>query len=101
MGVSIGVLLVWTVLNFFRVDIVGWFNNFSSLFQTASVLLVAAVLLSRASEWRSREFVFTEYYNDTGFEAKSYVGAIGLVAALFSFAGTVSVIYSIMLSLIN
>ena len=88
-AISIAILLLWTVLNFVRVDGIGWFNYVASLFQVFSVILIAVVVLTRAPALATNEFVFKGFNNNTGFTSKSYVSAIGIVGALFSFAGDI------------
>jgi hypothetical protein len=51
------------------------------------VFVIAIVILAEAPTLQSGDFVFTHYYNDTGFSSKSYVVAIGVLATLFSFSG--------------
>lgn len=53
----------------------------------ASIIIIIISILVKAPQLSTGHFVFTDYYNDTGFESKSYVGALGITAALFSFAG--------------
>jgi amino acid transporter len=89
-GVSIAILLFWSLLNFFRVDQVGWLNNLAAVFQFASIFLVFIVLLARAPVHSSVHYIFTQYYNETGFTSRSYVVAAGLTTSLFTFAGVCS-----------
>jgi len=86
-GVSIAILFGWTVLNCFRVDKLGWVANLAAVVQCSSVVIIIAIILARAPTFQSAEFVFTNYFNASGFVDKSYVGAISLIAALFSFSG--------------
>ena len=86
-GVSIAILFAWTMLNHLRIDKVGWFNNAAAVVQICSVVIIAVVLLVSCPKHSSAKFVFTEYFNDTSFESQSYVSALGITAALFSFAG--------------
>ena len=85
--ISIAVLLVWSLLNIIRIDQLGWVNNIAAGVQFSSTFIIAIFLLSFPSKLSTGKFVFTEYYNLTGFESKSYVGAISLLAALYSFSG--------------
>ena len=83
----VGAVFVWSLLNMFRVDQVGWINNVAAFVQFASVFVIIIVILVKAPSLASGSFVFTEYYNTTGKDDKSYVGAIGLLGVLFSFSG--------------
>ena len=86
-GISIGVVLLWTVLNILRVDRVGFINGFASIFQICSLIIIIFVCLIRVQHLSTAKFVFTKYFNLSGWTDKSYVGAISLLAALFSFSG--------------
>lgn len=84
-AVSIAVLTLWTLLNCFRVDQLGWVNNIAAYCQILSLLFISISLFSFASN--SSTFVFTHYVNETGFTNNSYVIAIGILTSLFSFTG--------------
>lgn len=86
-GTSIAFLLIWSFLNFFRIDRVGWVNNLAALVHTASIIITIVAVLAMPSKLSSGSFVFGGYYNDTGFESHSYVGALAITTALFTFAG--------------
>jgi len=86
-SISILVLWVWTAMNLLRIDRVGFVNNFAAFLQIGSILFIIIAIIVRAPSHRSAEFVFTTYWNDTGFTARSYVGAISLLSALWSFSG--------------
>lgn len=89
-GISIGVLFVWSILNCFRVDQVGWINNIAAVFQVSSIFLVFALLLARAGSLSPASYVFTSFVNKSGdppFQNIGYVVATGLTSSLFSFVG--------------
>ena len=86
-GVSIGVLALWTVLNCFRIDAVGWIQGLSAIVQMSSIVIIFAAMFSLSPSISSASYIFTTYNNGTGFDSKSYVVAIGLTTSLFSFAG--------------
>ena len=86
-GVSIVFLFIWTILNFLRIDQVGWVNSLAAITHAGSILIIVIACLTLSPERTSGEFVFGKYFNDTGFESKSFVCTIGLTAALFSFVG--------------
>lgn len=86
-GLSIFILLVWTLLNCFDVDSVGWVNNIAAFVQVATVVILIIGLLARSSTLNSSEFVFTYYYNSSGWSSPSYVASVGLLTAMFSFSG--------------
>lgn len=86
-GISIGILLFWTVLNCIRIDYLGYICAFGTLLQLGSILLIAVVLLTQAPEYNSAEFVFFHFNNFTGFSSTAYVCAISVLSVLWSTAG--------------
>jgi amino acid transporter len=86
-GVSIVVVSVWSLLNCFRIDQLGWINNMAAFCQMSSILFIIISLLAAPSRLSSTSFVFTHYQNETGFENTSYVILIGLLSSLFAFTG--------------
>lgn len=86
-GLSIAVLLVWTLLNCFDVDSVGWVNNVAAFVQVTTVVILIVGLLTVSKELNTSEFVFTYYYNSSGWKSASYVSSVGLLTAMFSFSG--------------
>ena len=44
-------------------------------------------ILAAAPSLSSGEYVFTSYYNATGFRGQSYVCAIGLLMGMYGFSG--------------
>jgi amino acid transporter len=93
-GISISILFVWSVLNFFRVDRVGIVNNVAAVCHVGSIIIILVSVLSKVSHLSSGSFVFSQYFNGTGFDSHSYVGALGITAALFSFAGSIYIQWS-------
>lgn len=88
--ISIVVLFVWSALNCFRVDQVGWINNVAAVFQISSIFLVFILLLARTATLSPASYVFTAYVNKSGdppFQNVGYVVATGLTSSLFSFVG--------------
>jgi amino acid transporter len=94
-GVSIAVLWLWSVMNTFRVDQVGWLNNCAAIFQVASVFIVFAALMGLTPTYTSASDVFTSFENTSGFTDVSYVVAGGITSSLFSFAGNYILAYCI------
>ena len=88
-GIAIFILVVWSVLNFVRIDQVGWINNLAAVAHLSSMIIIVVALLSLPARGtlNTSNFVFTDYENYTGFTNKSYVSAVGITAALFYFAG--------------
>mmetsp|Transcript_20682 Transcript_20682/g.18831 ORF Transcript_20682/g.18831 Transcript_20682/m.18831 type:complete len:377 (+) Transcript_20682:66-1196(+) len=86
-GISIAILAVWTILNSIRVTEVGWINVLASFIQFSTVIFILVGLTARTSQLSTGHFVFTTYYNGTGWSQKSYVCSIGLLSSLFAFSG--------------
>jgi len=101
-GVAIGVLLLWSVLNWFRIDQVGWINNLAAFVHAGSIITIIITILVTASKsgggdgLMPGDWVWTDYENLTSFtddakqhalNAKSYVSAMGITIAMFSFSG--------------
>ena len=86
-GISIGILFLWTILNFFRIDRVGWVNNLAAFCHCASIVVIVISVLCLSKPLASGMFVFTNYNNTTGFSSKSYVACLGITVALFDFSG--------------
>lgn len=95
-GTAISVLFIWTLMNFFRIDKVGWVNTLAAVTHTCSIIIICIALLAIPSRLESGDWVFTSagYSNQSGFDdqfqgttAHSYVCASGISAALFAFVG--------------
>jgi amino acid transporter len=106
-GTSIAILFIWSLLNCFRIDRVGWVNQVAAFVHMASILIIVVATLVLApsnntwSDFVSAAYnttvsiapyatgteVFTAYYNGTGFTSKSFACAIGISAACFAFSG--------------
>ena len=70
-----------------RVDQVGWINNGAAIIQISSLIIIIVSLLALTPKLSTGDWVFTTFYNNTGFEDHSYVGAVGITSALFAFVG--------------
>ena len=86
-GITILILFIWSLLNICRIDAVGWINNIGAVVQIGTIICIIIGCLSVSEVLMSGSFVFTTYYNETGIASKSYVGAISLLCALWSFSG--------------
>ena len=86
-GISIFVLFIWSMLNIIRIDQLGWLNNIAAMIQFGTTFIVVIIILAKSKKLSTSKFVFLEYYNNTGISDRSYVNAISLLAALYSFSG--------------
>ena len=44
-GIAIGVITLWAILNMLRSDYMGWVNNFAAFWQIASIFIIVIVIL--------------------------------------------------------
>ena len=86
-GIALGVLTVWALINGLRIDQQGWVVNVGAVVQVASTIVLMAVVLALAPELNSASFVVTEFYNGTGWDSTGYVVLLGLLYSLFAFTG--------------
>lgn len=85
--ISIAVLLLWSFLNFFRIDTVGSFNHLAVFAHVGAIFFIIIACFTVASPLESTAWVFTEYVNDTGFESDVYVVMMGLLTGVYCFTG--------------
>lgn len=88
-GISIAITCFWTLLNCVDISSVGFINNLAAIVQVSTVVIIFIGLFAKAgpNHLNTGDFVFTYYYNSTGWSSPSYVASIGLLTALFSFSG--------------
>jgi len=95
-GTAISVLFIWSIMNFLRIDQVGWVNTLAAVIHTGSIIIICISLLALPSRLQSGDWVFTSYgyTNASGWDdqmmgttSHSYVCASGITAALFAFVG--------------
>lgn len=84
---AICVLFVWSVINFFSIESVGWINNVATVIQVFTILLLVIVVLFTATRLNTAKYVFFDYNNDTGFKEKGYVLVLSLLLPLYAFSG--------------
>jgi amino acid transporter len=85
--ISILILAVWSVLNIMRINQQGWINNFATVFQILSCVIIVTALLSSMPDHASAEFVFATFNSDIGLDNTGYVTLVGLLTTLFTFVG--------------
>eukprot|EP00475_Leptophrys_vorax_P009803 TRINITY_DN16495_c0_g3_i1.p1 TRINITY_DN16495_c0_g3~~TRINITY_DN16495_c0_g3_i1.p1 ORF type:complete len:551 (-),score=124.44 TRINITY_DN16495_c0_g3_i1:199-1851(-) len=89
-GIAIALLVVWMFLAATRIDQQGWVNNFAIFWQLSAIVVIIvciSVQASNAAVTQSASFVFTEFYNATGYDSVGYVALLGLLTSLFTFSG--------------
>jgi amino acid transporter len=86
--VAILVLFSWAVLNFVRVDQVGFLNIFAAVAHVFTIFLIVLVVLTLPPYLNTPEFVFTQYTEvDDTHTSPAYNTAIGLLFACFCYTG--------------
>eukprot|EP01038_Epipyxis_sp_PR26KG_P013126 gene13126-17593_t len=86
-AIAIGFLFLWSILNFARVDYVGYFTSLTAIVQMSTMLMISISLLVKTKPLNDGTYVFSNYTNFSGWESKSYAGAIGILASAYIFAG--------------
>ena len=77
----------FAIKNIAKMDAQGWFNNGSAIFQMVTTLGIIIAIVVAAPERSSSEFVWTEFYNTTGYDNVTYVCIIGLLTTLYGMSG--------------
>jgi amino acid transporter len=91
-------MAIWSVLNFFDIEKVGGLNGVAAFCQFGTLFLITIGVPVCAAKTASASFVFTQFYDFTANNAPdallgrspfsaSYVTAVGVTTALFTFAG--------------
>ena len=86
-GLAISVLFVWSVINIFHIEKIGWVNNIGVTVQMLTIISLATVVLSMAPALNTASFIFFDYHNSTGFSQNYYVIMLSFLFPLFGFAG--------------
>lgn len=82
-----GILLVHALLNARGIRLMNVLNQISVWWHVGGVALIVGWLYLAPVDHRGPEFVFTEYFNNTGFDNPLYVTALGLLMAQYTFCG--------------
>lgn len=90
-GVAIATLFVWSVLNIFRVDMVGWMNLLAAFTHVGAVIVIIVAVLTLSPSLNTADFVFTQFFEsddtNTMINGHSYIGAVGLLFGCFCYTG--------------
>ena len=84
---SIVMIVVWGLLNFIRIDYIGIINTSGAVINFVAIIVVSILLLSLSKQLNSPKFVFTDYYNGTGFGYAFYVILLGVSTISYNFSG--------------
>lgn len=97
-GVSIAILTLQSVLNFFEVDKVGFINNLAAACQFGSLFIMVIGVPACSALTASGSFVFGAFWdnsfnnlvdgnNNYHFFSKAYIVVVGITTATFTFVG--------------
>lgn len=84
---SMFILTMWHLKNLIKISERDLFIDITGFYQILSTIVIIFVCFLLAPELSESSWVFTYYYNDTGFDSVSYVCLIGLLTSLYAFAG--------------
>lgn len=88
-AIGLGISFVWTFMNLFRVDYLGYITNFAAIFQMlGSVVIVVSLFATCPQSGNNAALndMFFSWYNGTGF-SDVYVAFIGCLVVSFSLTG--------------
>jgi amino acid transporter len=86
-GLAIAVLFVWSVMNSFYVESIGWVNNFAAIFHISTIIALVAVVLTGAPSLNMPDFVFFGFNNSTTFMDSYHVVFLSSLFGCFGFVG--------------
>ena len=78
---------VWNLRNLLKISDNDFFIDSTGIYQIVSTVIIILFIYFLSPELSSSKFVFTTYYNETGFNSKAFVSLIGLLTALYAFVG--------------
>jgi amino acid transporter len=83
------IILLHLGINLFGVNILGWLNSFSAWWHMIGVLVIVAVLIAIPEHHQSIDFVFGQYFNNSGFDdsAPWFIFGLGLLMAQYTITG--------------
>ena len=85
--ISAGIMLLAGVLNSFAVEVVAWLNRGSMIIHMGGAVVISGCLFAFARHHQSASFVFTHFANNTAWNNRLYVVALGAVVPLLTFTG--------------
>jgi len=98
--VSLFIIILWSVMNFARIDKVGWIQTFAVYFQFASLIVVCISILVMQQPLNDGKYVFGGYFNNSGLADDNkashgstnriMLGFLGLQCGLFAFVVTIT-----------
>ena len=83
-GISIGVVCVWTIFAYFRIDHYQWIYHCTALLQLSIAIAITVAVTVTATQYNSPEYVFlTIEDNHDGFPQVSFLLAISVISQFY------------------
>ena len=86
-AISVASVLLWTSMNCFPVEQMGWLSALAAFIMVATSLIIFFAILLMAPALNTSEYVFFDYNNDTGFTSAAYVAFISILFSVFTLSG--------------
>ncbi|KAG2224834.1 hypothetical protein INT45_008016, partial [Circinella minor] len=86
-GIFVGILLIHGFLNSFAVSWNGWMNQFAFYVNMLGILLIVVVGLSITRPLATGSFVFSEFYNGSGFSSDGYAFLLVILQSQYTLSG--------------
>jgi len=86
-GLAIGFLTIWTLINFLKIDKIGWINKVGVLIAISSLIVTITLILVDAPSKNSTHHVFFHYESYASTKSKTLVILMSILLPVFSFAG--------------
>jgi amino acid transporter len=81
------ILIIHMGINSLGVRVLGYFNLVSVIWHVLGTCTVVSVIFATAPQLASSSFVFTQFYNATGWDSVVYVALLGTLTAQFTMTG--------------
>ena len=83
-GISIGVVCVWTIFAYFRIDHYQWIYHLTALLQLSVAIAITIIVTVTATQYNSPEYVFLSIENNhDGFPQISFILAISVISQFY------------------
>lgn len=83
-AIAIVILAFQVLRNKLTIQLQSKMNEWTAVFQILMTFALVVVLFAAVSHLSSAKFVFTRFYNDTGFEGDFYASLLGFLTPLYS-----------------
>ncbi|KAI9270486.1 amino acid/polyamine transporter I [Phascolomyces articulosus] len=86
-GIFVGILLIHGVINSIAVSWNGWMNQFAFYVNMLGILFIVVVGLSITRPLATGSFVFSEFYNGSGFSSDGYAFLLVILQSQYTLSG--------------